>query len=340
MRRVMISLLLLCLASGAVHAGAYHLLHELNIPGAEGWDYLAFDASHERLFVSHGSRVEVVDARNFKLEATIADTPGVHGIAIASDLGRGYVSAGASSSVVVFDLDSLARVSEIKTTGDNPDAILYEPVTHRVFTFNGRGRNVSVIDTAKNEILGTIALDAKPEFAVSDGDGHLFVNLEDRNVVAQIDARSLAVLARWPLQGCDEPSGLALDREHHRLFSVCSNKTMVILDSLSGRQVVRLPIGDNVDGAGFDEAAQVAFASGGDGTLTIVKERAPDRFVVLQTVVTKPGARTMTVDPRTHDVYLSRADRGPAPPATDAQPRPRAPVIPDTFEVLVIGVRK
>jgi DNA-binding beta-propeller fold protein YncE len=339
MRRACASFVFLCLIVSAAQAGGYRLAQELKIPGGEGWDYLTIDSAHDRLFVSHGSHVEVVDTKGLKLVGSIADTPGVHGVAIAPDLGRGYVSAGASSSVVVFDLETLARIAEIKTSGENPDAILYEPVTHRIFTFNGRGRNVSVIDAASNEVIGTIPLDAKPEFAVSDDAGHIYVNLEDRNSVAKIDATTLTLLATWPLTGCEEPSGLAIDREHHRLFSVCSNKTMAILDSLSGRQVVRLPVGANVDGAGFDDAAQLAFASGGDGTLTIVKEKAPDRFIVLQTVVTRLGARTMTVDSRTHDVYLSRAERGEIPAASETQPRPRAPVIPDTFEVLVVSSR-
>jgi DNA-binding beta-propeller fold protein YncE len=328
-----LALTVLCAASA--NAGAYHLAHEVRIPGDAGWDYLTFDAAGNRLFVSHGTRVEVVDARTLLPSGTIADTPGVHGIAIAQDLGRGYVSAGAASVLVIFDLGTLARIGEIKT-GANPDSVLYEPLTQRVFSFNGRGRDVTVVDANKNEVIGTIPLDAKPEFAVSDGAGHIFVNLEDRNSIAQIDARTLALMTTWPLAGCDEPSGLAIDRKHHRLFSVCSNKVMSVVDSVSGRVVAQLPIGDGVDGAGFDDSAQLAFASGGDGTLTVVKEQGPEKFKVLATVPTKSGARTMTLDPRTHRVFLSTAQRGPVPAPTEAQPRPRAPVIPDTFELLVV----
>lgn len=317
-------------------ANAYHLGREAKLPGAEGWDYLALDGRSARLFVSHGTHVEVLDAGTLALAGTIADTAGVHGIAIADALGRGYVSAGASSSIVVFDLKSLARVGEIKTTGENPDAILYEPQTARVFTFNGRGRNVTAVDARKNEVVGTIALDAKPEFAVADGAGHLFVNLEDRNSIAEIDPKTLAVLATWPLQGCEEPTGLAIDRAHRRLFAACSNKVMVVVDSTDGHAVAQLPIGAGVDGAGFDAGKQLAFASGGDGTLTVVREETPDKFVVVETVATKLGARTMTVDERTHRVFLSTAQRNPAPPATTEQPHPRPTVVPGTFEVLTV----
>jgi hypothetical protein len=326
---------LISFATVTAQAGTYHLAREVKIAGDTGWDYLTFDARDDRLFVSHGTHVEVLDARSPKPIGVIADTPGVHGIAIAHDLGRGYVSAGAASLIVVFDLKSWARLGEIKT-GENPDAILYEPTTQRVFSFNGRGRDATVVDAHTNEVIGTIALDAKPEFAVDDGAGHVYVNLEDRNSLARIDARTLAVIATWPLAGCEQPSGLALDRKHHRLFSVCDNKVMNIVDSESGRAVAQLPIGAGVDGAGFDASAQLAFASAGDGTLTIVKERGPEDFVVSQTVNTKPGARTMALDERTHRVFLATAQRGPVPPATVAQPRPRAPVIPDTFEVLVV----
>ncbi|MEJ0036002.1 MAG: hypothetical protein WDO68_07950 [Gammaproteobacteria bacterium] len=199
-----------CFATFATSAWSYHVAREMHLPGAEGWDYLSVDEQASRLYVSHGTRVEVIDTKTLELVGTIDQTPGVHGIALAPDLGRGYVSAGASGTVVVFDLKTLARLAEVKTTGANPDAILYEPVTRRVFTFNGRGRNVTAIDARTYEVLGTIALDAKPEFAVSNAAGQIFVNLEDTNGIARIDAKTLAVQARWPLTGCEEPSGLAL----------------------------------------------------------------------------------------------------------------------------------
>jgi len=301
-------------------AGAYHLAQEIKLPGAEGWDYLTFDAPRARLFVAHGTHVEVLNTATLAPAGAIADTPGVHGVAIADPLGHGYVSAGGASSIVVFDLQSLGRLAEIKTTGDNPDAILYEPMTHRVFAFNGRGRNVTAVATANNEVVGTIELDAKPEFAVHDGSGHVFVNLEDRNSLAEINARTLAVTATWPLAGCEEPTGLAIDRLHHRLFAACSNKVMAIVDSITGHSIAQMPIGGRVDGAAFDAEKQLAFASGGDGTLTVIREETPDKFTVAETVATKPGARTLTLDDQTHRIFLATGQRNVA----------------GTFEVLVV----
>jgi DNA-binding beta-propeller fold protein YncE len=324
------------LLGGTAPAAAYHLAREIKLPGAEGWDYLTFDAARSRLYITHGTHVEVLDTATFAPAGAIADTAGVHGVAIADALGHGYVSAGAASSIVVFDLLSLARLAEIKSTGDNPDAILYEPTTQRVFAFNGRGRNVTAVDTAKNAVVGTIALDAKPEFAVHDAAGRIFVNLEDRNSLAAIDARTLTVAARWPLRGCEEPTGLAIDRQHHRLFAACSNKVMAIIDSTTGDGIAQVPIGAGVDGAAFDAARQLAFASGGDATLTVVHEESPDKFSVVETVVTKPGARTLTLDERTHRIFLVTAQRNPAPPATPQEPHPRPTVVPGTFEVLVV----
>jgi DNA-binding beta-propeller fold protein YncE len=320
----------------AAPASAYHLAREIKLPGAEGWDYLTVDAARERLFIAHGTHVDVVDTTTFAPTGAIANTPGVHGVAIADPVGHGYVSAGASSTIVVFDLLSLARLAEIKSTGDNPDAILYEPTTQRVFAFNGRGRNVTAVDTAKNEVVGTIALDAKPEFAVVDGAGRIFANLQDRNSLAVIDARTLAVTAKWSLAGCEEPTGLAIDRLHRRLFVACSNKVMTIVDSTTGRSIAQAPIGAGVDGAAFDAQKQLAFASGGDGTLTVIREETPDRFSVVETVRTKPGARTLTLDERSHRVFLATAQRNPVPPATPQEPHPRPTVVPGTFEVLVV----
>jgi DNA-binding beta-propeller fold protein YncE len=317
-------------------AWGYHIAREIRMPGEEGWDYLAVDAHAKHLFVSHGTHVEVVDLTTFGVVASIADTPGVHGIAIADDLNRGYISVGATSKVVVFDLQSLQRLTEIETTGGNPDAILYEPKSHRVFTFNGRGRNATAIDAHTNQVVGTVPLNAKPEFAVADGEGSVFVNLEDTNSLAQVDPVALKVKNVWPLKACDEPTGLAIDRAHGRLFSVCGNNTMAITDAKSGAQIASVPIGANVDGAGFDDARQEAYASGGDGTLTVVKEESPQKFTVTETAATKNGARTMVVDEHAHRLYLSAAERRPAQTPTAAQPHPRPTIVPNTFEVLVL----
>jgi DNA-binding beta-propeller fold protein YncE len=327
----------LCLAAFASSAWSYHISGEVRLPGTERWDYLSVDEKAGRLYVSHGTHVEVIDMKSLKAIGQIDQTPGVHGIAIADDLGRGYISAGASDSVVVFNLKTLARVAEVKTTGANPDAILYEPTTHRVFTFNGRGRNATAIDAKTYEVLGTIALDAKPEFAVADAAGQIFVNLEDTNSIAQIDARTLQVRARWLLKGCEEPSGLALDRENARLFSVCSNQVMEIVDAHSGRIVAQEPIGKNVDAAGFDPARHLAFASGGDATLTVVKEDGPDRFTVAETVTTRRGARTMAVSTSTHQVFLSAGVPQPAPPPVAGQPRTPPAIEEGSFEVVVLS---
>jgi DNA-binding beta-propeller fold protein YncE len=333
MSRVLVAILLAITTSPAC---AYHVVREIKLPGAEGWDYLTFDGPRDRLFIAHGTHVEVLDTSTFALTATIGDTAGVHGVALANALGRGYVSAGGTSSIVVFDLKSLARIGEIRSTGDNPDAILYEPTTHRVFAFNGRGRNVTAIDAVTNEVAGSIALDAKPEFAVSDDAGRVFVNLEDRNSIAALNPRTLAVEATWPMAGCEEPTGLAIDRRHHRLFAACSNKVMAIVDSTTGRGIAQVPIGAGVDGAAFDSAEQLAFASGSDGTLTVIHEDTPDKFTVVETVATRPGARTLTLDEHTHRIFLATAQRNPVPAPTSDQPHPRPTVVPGTFEVLVV----
>jgi DNA-binding beta-propeller fold protein YncE len=334
MRRLAPLLLLVTLGAAAWSAPvhAYHLVHEIHFPGQQGWDYLTADPGGHRLFVTHGDRVEVIDLQSLEPLGTIADTPGVHGVALAPDLGRGFVSAGGSDQIVVFDLKTLARLAEIKTTGANPDAILFDRATHRVFTFNGRGRNTTVMDASTQAVVGTIALDAKPEFAVSDEAGHVFVNLEDRNVIAEIDPRALRVTRTFPLPGCEEPSGLAIDRRHHRLFSVCGNNVMAIVDASSGKLLENARIGAGPDAASFDAATQLVYASAGDGTLTILKETNPNTFTLLQTLTTRPGARTMTLDEGSHRLFLSTAQREPTDPAA---PRARPKVIPDTFVVLV-----
>jgi DNA-binding beta-propeller fold protein YncE len=320
----------------AADAPAYHLAHEVPIPGDEFWDYLSFDSTSGRLFVSHGTRVQVVDGSKLAVVGEVPDTPGVHGVAVAPDLGRGFISAGRSGSLIVFDLKTLQRLAEVKTTGDNPDAVLYDPATHRVFTFNGRGRNITAVDAVKNSVIGTIPLDAGPEFAAADGTGHLYLNLEDKNSLAQIDARGLKVERVTAIPGCDGPSGLAMDRVHRRVFSVCSNKVMAVIDADTGRTVTTLPISEHVDAAAFDPGTQLAFASGGDGTVTIVSERSPEQFSVVQSVHTKAGARTMALDERTHRVFLVTAQVGPPPAPTPEQPRPRRTIVPGSFEMLVL----
>ena len=320
-------------AAGTPH---YRITHQVSLPGDEGWDYLLYDQAGRRLFVSHGSRVLVVDGDKLTVTGEIADTPGVHGIALAPDLGRGYVSAGRAGTVVVFDLKTLARLREIKVTGENPDAILYDPATHRVFTFNGRGRNVTAIDAKTDEIAGTVTVDAKPEFAATDGKGRVYVNLEDKNSLAALDPHKVSVVSVWPLAGCDEPSGLAIDAPHGRLFPVCGNKLMAVVDAASGKVLGTAPIGAGVDAAAYDPGTRLVFASCGEGVLTVLSIGSSGRPEVVQSVTTQRGARTMALDLEKHRVFLVTADFSPPPAATAEQPHPRPSIVPGSVRLLVL----
>ena len=323
--------------TAGVAASSYHLLDRFKVGGEGGWDYLTIDPQAQRLYFGRSTRVQILDSASGKVLGEIPDTPGVHGIALAPDLHRGFTSNGRDSSVTIFDLRTLAPIARVHMEARGPDAILYEPTTHRVFTFNGGSANATAIDAASGKVLGYVALEGRPEFAVADGRGRIFVNLEDSSAVVTLDPRKLTVLARWPLAPGEEPSGLALDAAHHRLFSVCSNKRMVVLDSGTGRVVAIVPIGDGPDGSAFDPGTGLAFSSNGEGTLTVVHEDAPDRFTVVGDVPTEPRARTMALDPVNHRVYLATARFGEAPAPTAEHPHPRPPMIPDSFEILVLG---
>ncbi len=340
LRRLLPLLPLLCLvplaaaqAGGAPH---YRITHQLQLPGDEGWDYLVYQQGGRRLFVSRGTRVLVIDTDKLAVAGEIPDTPGVHGIALAPELNRGYVSAGRSGTVVVFELDSLARREEIKVTGENPDAILYDPATRRVFTFNGRGRNATAIDATTDRVIGTIALDAKPEFSATDGRGHVYVNLEDRNSLAVLDPRTLAVSSVWPLTGCEQPSGLAIDAARGHLMPVCGNRVMPVVDASTGKLLGSAPIGDGPDAAGFDPGTGLAFASCGEGTLTVVHVAQSGRPEVVQQAITQRGARTLALDLEKHRVFSITADFSPPPPATAEQPHPRPALVPGTVRLLVL----
>jgi DNA-binding beta-propeller fold protein YncE len=318
-------------------SAAYHVVRHIPIGGTGGWDYPAVDSAARRLYLSHSDRVEVVDIDHQKVIGTIPKTEGVHGIAIAPELHRGYVSNGRSSTMTIFDLDKLTTISEVKTSGDNPDAILYDPATKRVFTFNGRGQNATAFDS-DGKVLATIPLGGKPEFAQSDRAGHVFVNIEDKNEIADIDAKNLTVAHHWPIAPCEDPSGLAIDRTHHRLFSVCDNQKMVVVDSQSGAVVGSAAIGKGVDGAAFDEKNQMAFSSNGaDGTITVVREVSPTEFNVVANVTTARGARTIAFDEKTGHVFVVTAQFGPPPAPTPDRPRPRPAILPNTFEVIEIA---
>ena len=331
-------LLVLSAAGGPTSRPQYHIAHEVSLPGDDGWDDLTFEPGGHRLFIAHGTQVQVLDTERLALDGTIPDTPGVHAIALAPDLGRGYITAGRSGTVVVFDLKTLKRLKEIKVTGENPDAIIYDVTTHRVFSFNGRGRNATAIDAKTDEVVGTIALDAKPEFAVSDDKGHVYVNLEDKSSIAAIDPQQLTVTAVWPITGCEEPSGLALDAGGQRLFAGCDNKVMAVMDATSGKVLGTAPIGEGVDGAKYDPGARLAFASsgGGEGVLTAVALKSSGSPEVVQSLTTRRGARTMALDERSHRIYTVTANFGPPPAATAERPHPRPAILPGTFRVLVI----
>ncbi len=315
---------------------AYHVVGRIPLAGEGGWDYLTVDPAARRLYVSRGTHVAVVDLGRDSVIGDIPNTAGVHGIALAAELGRGFTSNGRDSTVTIFDLKTLATLSTVAVTGRNPDAIAYDPVSQRVFTFNGGTGNATAVDPRTGTVVGTIALGGKPEFAVPDGRGRIYVNIEDKSEIVAFDTRTLAVQVRWPLAPCEEPSGLAIDRQHRRLFSVCSNRLMAVLDADQGRVLATLPIGAGVDGAAFDSTTQLAFSSNGEGTLTVVHEESPATFRVVESDSTQRGARTIALDPTTHRLYLTTAQFGPPPAPTPDRPRPRPSIIPGSVVVLVL----
>jgi YVTN family beta-propeller protein len=316
------------------------VLQQWKVGGDGGWDYLTLDSSARRLFVSRATRVDVVDTGSGKIVGTIPGTNGVHGIALAEDLKRGYTSNGKGDSVTVFDLDSLKVIQEVKIPAHNPDAILYEPAGKHIFTFNGKSKDVTVLDASQLNVVATLAVPDKPEFAVDDGAGKIYVNIEsEAGQMVVIDSRALKITATWPLPGCASPSGLAIDKVAHRLFSVCDGKVMAITDAQTGKQVARATIGEGPDAAAFDAKRKLVFSSNGEGTLTVVKQDSADAYRVAETVKTQRGARTMALDSMSGKVYLVTADFGPAPPATPDQPHPRPVPVSGTFTVLVVGAR-
>ena len=320
----------------AAAAPGYHVVATYKVSGEGGWDYLTADASARRVYVSRGTHVMVIDADSGKSLGDIPDTPGVHGIALAPELGRGFTSNGREGTVSIFDIKTLALTTKIKV-GDNPDAILFDPATKRVFTFNGRSHDSSAIDGASGKVLGTIPLDGKPEFAASDAKGTIFVNIEDKSELVAIDPNKLEVKAKWPLAPCTEPSGLSIDRKHRRLFVGCDNKMMAVVDADSGKVLATPAIGEGVDATAFDDETRLAFASCGEGVLTVVKEESPDKYSIAENVQTKQGARTMALDSKTHNVFVVTADFGPPPAPTADNPHPRRTILPDSFVVLVLG---
>jgi DNA-binding beta-propeller fold protein YncE len=326
-------------ASSVAHAQTapgYHVIRRINTGGEGGWDYITVDTAGNRLFLSRGTHAMVIDLGRDSVIGDIPNTLGIHGVALAPELNRGFTSNGRDSSVTIFDYKSLATIAVVKIPGRNPDAILYDPATKRVFTMNGGTANATAIDATNGAVVGTVDLGGKPETAVSDG-GKVYANVEDKNMIVVFDPKTLAVLAKWPLAPCEEPTGLAIDRVHRRLFAGCGNKTMAVVDMATGKVVASPAVGDGVDAAGFDPASQLAFTSNGEGSITVVHEDTPDKYTVVETVPTQRGARTMAVNPKTHRLYTVSADFGPMPAATADRPRPRPPMIPGTFVVLELS---
>jgi DNA-binding beta-propeller fold protein YncE len=331
MRRLTRSALTIFAAAVALPAAAtgYHIVGEILLGGDGGWDYLTVDSAARRLYVSHATHVAVVDLDSNKVVGDIPDTPGVHGIAIAPELNKGFVSNGRGNTVTIFDLKSLKTLGTVPA-GDNPDDICYDAGSSRVFVFNGRSKNATAIDAKGNKAAATIALPGKPEFSVADGKGHIYTNIEDTNEIVEIDAAKAAVMKKYALTGCDEPSGMAIDPKNRRLMSVCANRVMAISDPDAGKVVATVAIGAGSDGAAFDPGTGYAFSSNGDGTLTIVQQTG-GKWDVLENIATERGARTIAVDEKTHKVYLPTAKTAPSAGGG------RASYLPNTFTVLVVG---
>jgi YVTN family beta-propeller protein len=305
------------LAASAQTAGGYHVIKKIAIPGEGSWDYLTVDESARRLYVSHGTQVEVLDVDSGAIVGKIANTLGVHGIAIAPELGRGFISNGQSSTVTIFDLKTLKTIAEVPT-GKKPDAIIYDPATSRVFAFNGGSNSATAIQAADGKVAGTVDLGGGPEFAAADGSGYVYDNLEDESLVLKINSRSLKVEQRWPTAPCASPSSMAMDRPNRRLFIGCRSKVMAVMNADTGQVITTLPIGDHVDATAFDPDSRIIFNSNGEGTITVIHQDSPDKYSAVENVKTLPRAKTMALDPKTHQLFLSTAEAG-------------------QFEVLIVG---
>jgi DNA-binding beta-propeller fold protein YncE len=304
-------------AWAAPSGGSYSVIKKISIPGDGSWDYLSVDEAARRLYVSHGTQVEVIDVDSRAIVGKIANTPGVHGIAIAPELGRGFVSNGKASTVTIFDLKTLNTISQVPT-GNKPDAIIYDPATSRVFAFNGGSNSATAIQAADGKVAGTVDLGGGPEFAVADGAGYVYDNLEDESLVLKINSRTLKVEQRWPTAPCASPSSMAMDRPNRRLFLGCRSKVMAVMNADTGQVITTLPIGDHVDATAFDSATGLIFNSNGEGTITVIHQDGPDKYSLVENVKTLPRAKTMALDPKTHQLFLSTAESG-------------------QFEVLVVG---
>lgn len=328
---------LLVLAVAFAQSG-YHQIKKIPIPGDGFWDYLITDPATGLVYVSHGNQVDVVDSKKGEVTGTITGLKLVHGIALAPEFNHGFISDGAANTIVVFDMKTLAKVGEV-AAGTNPDGIIYDPGSKRVFAFNGRSANATAVDAEKGTLAGTVTLEGKPEFPAPDGKGHIYVNIEDKSEVMDIDAKALMVVHKWPLAPCEEPSGMAMDTKTRRLFSGCDNKMMAVMDADTGKVVTTVPIGDGVDATWFDPGTKYVLNScGQDGVLTVIHEDSPDKYTVVENVPTEKGARTMALNTKTHTVYLALAQVQMLPrPAGDTKGRPPRKVVPGTFGLLEFG---
>lgn len=340
LRALSAAFLLLATPSAALvaqtSAGAsYHVARDLKLGGDGRWDYVTVDTVNHRLFIARQTRVMVVDPTSGKLLGEIPGLNGAHGVALVYATGHGFATSGHDSTVTMFDLKTL-RVLRRTRAADDADAVLYDPASNRVFTFNGDANSTSAIDPVSGKLIGNIPLGGKPEFGVTTGRGRLYVNLEDKAEIVEIDPAAMRVRRRWSIAPCEEPTGLAIDRAHHLLFSGCHNKLMAISNAAEGRMIAQVPIGGGVDAGAFDPASQLAFASNGDGTITVVHEDSPTSFHVAATVATRPGARTMALDERTHRLYTVTSAFGPTPAPTPSEPHPRPSLVPGTFSLLVL----
>ena len=314
----------------------YQIIKKIPLGGEGGWDYLTLDSVARRLYITHSAKVTVLNVDTGLVVGEIPNTAGVHGVAIAPELNRGFTSNGKTATATIFDLKTLQVIGEIKT-GSNPDAIVYDPVSQKVFTFNGKSNSATVFEAKTTKLLGTIALGGKPEFAVADGLGKIYVNIEDKNEVVALNTYNLKVQTHWPLQPCSEPTGMDIDKRHRRLFIGCRNQVMSIVDANTGTIKATLPIGNGVDAISYDPVTKLAFSSNGAGSLTVVHEDSPDKFRIVNHVVTLPGARTMALDLKTHKLYLVTAKFQPTSTPVPGQAAARPSIIPGTFVILILG---
>jgi DNA-binding beta-propeller fold protein YncE len=324
--------------SALAAGGGYHLLQKVSVPGDDGWDHPAVDTAGRRLYVSHGSHVVVMDVDSGKLAGKIDKTPGVHAIAIDPELRRGFITNGDANSITIFNLKTLETIGEVKVTGETPGPIVYDPFTKRVFAFNLRSNSATAIDAKEGKVAGTIDIGGRPQAPATDAKGHVFVNLVDKDVVLQIDSRKLTAGERWPLGTCQRPGTMAIDHKNGRLFVGCGNRLMAILDANDGRLITTVPIGEGRDEAAFDPKTRLVFSSNSEGTVTVIRQESADKYSVLETVKTEPGAKNMALDLKTHKLFLPLSDRGPALPVTGGNPSPPGKLIPGTFRILIYGM--